>query len=147
MKLKEELIPAKNYLDSVRIAKKDAVDKAYRIDEIKTTSKKLIASYELATGGSGKKSDMSGYLALIEEAVEAQTVAMQIYIKKQKEIQDCIDKLNVNMNVRHVLSMRYISFQKWSSIAKAMDNCSIRHIYRLHNEGLEAVLKKIFYKK
>ena len=51
---------AKKYLDSVREAKLNAVDIAYRVKELKTTSKKLIAVYQMeSVGGTNKKMDIS----------------------------------------------------------------------------------------
>lgn len=140
---KANLEMAKKYLDSVREAKLNAVDIAYRVKELKTTSKKLIAVYQMeSVGGTNKKMDISDYVAKIEEEVAKQLKAMQIYSKKEQEIRECIENLNVEDKIKRILSMRYLSFQKWKDIAKIY-NYSINHVYRLHIQGLKNVLKYI----
>ena len=140
---KTNLEMAKKYLDSVREAKLNAVDIAYRVKELKTTSKKLIAVYQMeSVGGTNKKMDISDYVAKIEVEVAKQLKAMQIYSKKEQEIRECIEALEVEDKVKRVLSMRYLSFLKWSNIA-IMCNCSIRYVYKLHTLGLKKVLKNL----
>lgn len=137
---KANLEMAKKYLDSVREAKLNAVDIAYRVKELKTTSKKLIAVYQMeSVGGTNKKMDISDYVAKIEEEVAKQLKAMQIYSKKEQEIRECIEALEVEDKVKRILSMRYLSFLKWSDIANVC-NCSIRYVYKLHILGLEKIL-------
>lgn len=137
---KANLEMAKKYLDSVREAKLNAVDIAYRVKELKTTSKKLIAVYQMeSVGGTNKKMDISDYVAKIEEEVAKQLKAMQIYSKKEQEIRECIEALDVEDKVKRVLSMRYLSFLKWVDIANVC-NCSIRYVYKLHILGLEKIL-------
>lgn len=139
---KANLEMAKKYLDSVREAKLNAVDIAYRVKELKTTSKKLIAVYQMeSVGGTNKKMDISDYVAKIEEEVAKQLKAMQIYSKKEQEIRECIEALEVEDKVKRVLSMRYLSFLKWSDIAEIC-KYSLAHVYRLHLKGLESILKK-----
>lgn len=139
---KANLEMAKKYLDSVREAKLNAVDIAYRVKELKTTSKKLIAVYQMeSVGGTNKKMDISDYVAKIEEEVAKQLKAMQIYSKKEQEIRECIEALEVEDKVKRVLSMRYLSFLKWVDIANVC-NCSIRYVYKLHILGLEAIVKR-----
>lgn len=138
---------AKKYLDSVREAKLNAVDIAYRVKELKTTSKKLIAVYQMeSVGGTNKKMDISDYVAKIEEEVAKQLKAMQIYSKKEQEIRECIETLEVEDKVKRVLSMRYLSFLKWSDIA-IVCNCSIRYVYKLHTLGLINICKLIISKR
>lgn len=140
---KENLEIAKRYLDSVREAKLNAIDIAYRVKELKTTSKKLIAVYQMeSVGGSNKKMDISDYIAKIDEEVDKQLKAMQIYAKKEQDVKECIDNLEVEDKVKRVLSMRYLSFLKWADIANAC-RYSLKHVYRLHSLGLEAVFIKI----
>ena len=137
---KANLEMAKKYLDSVREAKLNAVDIAYRVKELKTTSKTLIAVYQMeSVGGTNKKMDISDYVAKIEEEVAKQLKAMQIYSKKEQEIRECIEALDVEDKVKRVLSMRYLSFLKWVDIANVC-NCSIRYVYKLHILGLEKIL-------
>lgn len=138
---KENLEIAKKYLDSVREAKLNAIAIAYRVKELKTTSKKLIAVYQMeSVGGSNKKMDISDYVAKIDEEVSKQLKAMQIYAKKEQEVKECIDNLEVEDKVKRVLSMRYLSFLKWADIANVC-NCSIRYVYKLHILGLTKVTK------
>lgn len=144
---KANLEMAKKYLDSVREAKLNAVDIAYRVKELKTTSKKLIAVYQMeSVGGTNKKMDISDYVAKIEEEVAKQLKAMQIYSKKEQEIRECIEALEVEDKVKRVLSMRYLSFLKWSDIA-IVCNCSIRYVYKLHTLGLISICKLIISKR
>lgn len=144
---KANLEMAKKYLDSVREAKLNAVDIAYRVKELKTTSKKLIAVYQMeSVGGTNKKMDISDYVAKIEEEVAKQLKAMQIYSKKEQEIRECIEALDVEDKVKRVLSMRYLSFLKWSDIA-IVCNCSIRYVYKLHTLGLISICKLIISKR
>lgn len=144
---KANLEMAKKYLDSVREAKLNAVDIAYRVKELKTTSKKLIAVYQMeSVGGTNKKMDISDYVAKIEEEVAKQLKAMQIYSEKEQEIRECIEALEVEDKVKRVLSMRYLSFLKWSDIA-IVCNCSIRYVYKLHTLGLISICKLIISKR
>lgn len=140
---KENLEIAKRYLDSVREAKLNAIAIACRVKELKTTSKKLIAVYQMeSVGGNNKKMDISDYIVRIDEEVSKQLKAMQIYAKKEQEVKECIDNLEVEDKVKRVLSMRYLSFLKWADIANAC-RYSLKHVYRLHSLGLEAVFIKI----
>ena len=140
---KENLEIAKRYLDSVREAKLNAIAIAYRVKELKTTSKKLIAVYQMeSVGGNNKKMDISDYIVRIDEEVNKQLKAMQIYAKKEQEVKECIDNLEVEDKVKRVLSMRYLSFLKWADIASTC-NYSLNHVYRLHVLGLNSVLLKI----
>ena len=140
---KENLEIAKRYLDSVREAKLNAIAIACRVKELKTTSKKLIAVYQMeSVGGSNKKMDISDYIVRIDEEVNKQLKAMQIYAKKEQEVKECIDNLEIEDKVKRVLSMRYLSFLKWADIASTC-NYSLNHVYRLHVIGLNSVLTKI----
>lgn len=140
---KENLEIAKRYLDSVREAKLNAIAIAYRVKELKTTSKKLIAVYQMeSVGSSNKKMDISDYIVRIDEEVSKQLKAMQIYAKKEQEVKECIDNLEIEDKVKRVLSMRYLSFLKWADIASTC-NYSLNHVYRLHVIGLNSVLTKI----
>ena len=133
----------KRYLDSVRVAKFNVIVIACRVKELKTTSKKLISVYQMeSVGGSNKKMDISDYVAKIDEEVAKQLKAMQIYAKKEQEVKECIDNLEVEDKVKRVLSMRYLSFLKWADIASTC-NYSLNHVYRLHVIGLNSVLIKI----
>lgn len=140
---KENLEIAKRYLDSVREAKLNAIAIACRVKELKTTSKKLIAVYQMeSVGSSNKKMDISDYIVKIDEEVSKQLKAMQIYAKKEQEVKECIDNLEIEDKVKRVLSMRYLSFLKWADIASTC-NYSLNHVYRLHVIGLNSVLTKI----
>ncbi len=140
---KENLEIAKRYLDSVREAKLNAIAIACRVKELKTTSKKLIAVYQMESiGSSNKKMDISDYIVRIDEEVSKQLKAMQIYAKKEQEVKECIDNLEIEDKVKRVLSMRYLSFLKWADIASTC-NYSLNHVYRLHVIGLNSVLTKI----
>lgn len=140
---KENLEIAKRYLDSVREAKLNAIAIACRVKELKTTSKKLIAVYQMeSVGSSNKKMDISDYIVRIDEEVSKQLKAMQIYAKKEQEVKECIDNLEIENKVKRVLSMRYLSFLKWADIASTC-NYSLNHVYRLHVIGLNSVLIKI----
>ena len=140
---KENLEIAKRYLDSVREAKLNAIAIACRVKELKTTSKKLIAVYQMeSVGSSNKKMDISDYIVRIDEEVSKQLKAMQIYAKKEQEVKECIDNLEIEDKVKRVLSMRYLSFIKWADIASTC-NYSLNHVYRLHVIGLNSVLTKI----
>lgn len=140
---KENLEIAKRYLDSVREAKLNAIAIACRVKELKTTSKKLIAVYQMeSVGSSNKKMDISDYIVRIDEEVSKQLKAMQIYAKKEQEVKECIDNLEIEDKVKRVLSMRYLSFLKWADIANTC-NYSLNHVYRLHVLGLNSVLIKI----
>lgn len=140
---KENLEIAKKYLDSVREAKLNAIAIACRVKELKTTSKKLIAVYQMeSVGSSNKKMDISDYIVRIDEEVSKQLKAMQIYAKKEQEVKECIDNLEIEDKVKRVLSMRYLSFLKWADIASTC-NYSLNHVYRLHVIGLNSVLTKI----
>lgn len=140
---KENLEIAKRYLDSVREAKLNAIAIACRVKELKTTSKKLIAVYQMeSVGSSNKKMDISDYIVRIDEEVNKQLKAMQIYAKKEQEVKECIDNLEIEDKVKRVLSMRYLSFLKWADIASTC-NYSLNHVYRLHVIGLNSVLTKI----
>lgn len=140
---KENLEIAKRYLDSVREAKLNAIAIACRVKELKTTSKKLIAVYQMeSVGSSNKKMDISDYIVRIDEEVSKQLKAMQIYAKKEQEVKEFIDNLEIEDKVKRVLSMRYLSFLKWADIASTC-NYSLNHVYRLHVIGLNSVLTKI----
>lgn len=50
------------------------------------------------------------------------------------EVHECLNRMQ-GLEQRLVLTFRYIHFMRWEDIAKEM-NCSERHVFRLHKEGL-----------
>ena len=98
-----------------------------------------------SVGGTNKKWIISDYVVKIEEEVAKQLKAMQIYSKKEQEIRECIENLNVEDKIKRVLSMRYLSFLEWYEIANIC-NYSLNHIYRLHRLGLISFVNKLIWR-
>lgn len=131
---------AEKYLNQVYETRNNALTVAYQLAEMKQTSRKLIASYELMFGGTNNKYDMSKDIVRIEAKEKELQIKKEIWIEKAKEIEDCINNLPVDINVKRVLSLRYLSFQKWNKIKEEM--CySERHVMRLRAIGLKETAK------
>ncbi len=128
---------ARNYLSQVGTAQIKSVRLSTDLVELKTTSKKLIASYQLKAGQTSKKIDTSDLLENIELKQEQLQEAMQIWLKKRQEISNFINSLPVSENVCSVLFMHYVSLKPFKIIAKEL-NYSYGHVIKnLHQEGLE----------
>lgn len=132
---------AQEFLNQAYEARNNAVTIAYELAEMKKTSRKLVASFELIPGGANKY-DISNAIARIEIKTEELRKKQELWVEKTKIIEDCISNLPVNIKIKRVLSLRYLSFQKWNKIKEEM--CySERHVMRLHLLGLEATAKKL----
>ncbi len=132
---------AEKFLNQAYEARSNAVTIAYELSEMKKTSRKLVASFELIPGGTHKY-DISNDIARIEIKTEELRQKQELWIEKTKVIEKFINNLSVDIKVKRVLSLRYLSFQKWNKIKEEM--CySERHVMRLRSVGLEATAKII----
>lgn len=129
---------AREFLGQAYEARNNAIVLAYELAEIKQISKNLIASYELAFGGSNQKFDISTEIAKIEEKAGELQKQKDLWLDKMQEIEMFLDRLNLDAKTKKVLSLMYLSCQNAKKISREL--CySERHIRRIHFEGLKKV--------
>ena len=133
---------AKEYLEQVCTAKRKCQQLAYKIAEIKTSSKKLIAVYEMTPRGSNRKCDISDQLAIIEEKQNEMMAKYRYWIDQQVKIGNFIESLNISELTRSVLILRYIKTYRWEIIANEL-HISSAQVFRENKKGIEATAKKM----
>lgn len=133
---------AQKFLNQAYEARSTAIALAYELAEIKKTSRTLIASYQLTFGKTNQKYDISAKISKIEEKASELEKERNLWLAKIKEIEKFIKELDIDVKMKRILSLRYLSFQKWSVIQKEM-KYSRSHVMRMHKQGLEFVSDKL----
>lgn len=133
---------AQKFLNQAYEARSTAIALAYELAEIKKTSRTLIASYQLTFGKTNQKYDISAEISKIEEKASELEKERNLWLAKIKEIEKYIKELDIDVKMKRILSLRYLSFQKWSVIQKEM-KYSRSHVMRMHKQGLEFVSDKL----
>ena len=133
---------AQKFLNQAYEARSTAIALAYELAEIKKTSRTLIASYQLTFGKTNQKYDISAEISKIEEKASELEKERNLWLAKIKEIEKFIKELYIDVKMKRILSLRYLSFQKWSVIQKEM-KYSRSHVMRMHKQGLEFVSDKL----
>lgn len=133
---------ARKFLNQAYEARNTAIALAYELAEIKKTSRKLIASYQLTFGGTNQKCDISEEIMRIEEKANELEKERNLWLAKVKEVEMFIKELDIDVKTKRILSLRYLSFQKWNVISSEM-KYSERHVMRLHLLGLKFVSDKL----
>nr|DAR31484.1 MAG TPA: Protein of unknown function (DUF1492) [Caudoviricetes sp.] len=133
---------AQEFLNQAYEARNNAVTIAYELAEMKKTSRILIASYQLTFGKTNQKYDISAEISKIEEKASELEKERNLWLAKVKEIETFIKELDIDVKMKRILSLRYLSFQKWSVIQKEM-KYSRSHVMRMHKQGLEFVSDKL----
>lgn len=123
------------------------LNQAYEMDRqiriILRKVEKLRASLEYrspsldSSGGGGNADRMPDTVSKIIEYEKKAEELKAIYIAKYIEIEKVIASVEDPV-LREVLERRYLLYDKWESIAGAM-NRDLRWIYRLHGKALETV--------
>lgn len=133
---------AQKFLNQAYEARSTAIALVYELAEIKKTSRTLIASYQLTFGKTNQKYDISAEISKIEEKASELEKERNLWLAKIKEIEKFIKELDIDVKMKRILSLRYLSFQKWSVIQKEM-KYSRSHVMRMHKQGLEFVSDKL----
>lgn len=133
---------AQKFLNQAYEARSTAIALAYELAEIKKTSRTLIASYQLTFGKTNQKYDISAEISKIEEKASELEKERNLWLAKVKKIETFIKELDIDVKMKRILSLRYLSFQKWSVIQKEM-KYSRSHVMRMHKQGLEFVSDKL----
>lgn len=133
---------AQKFLNQAYEARSTAIALAYELAEIKKTSRTLIASYQLTFGKTNQKYDISAEISKIEEKASELEKERNLWLAKIKEIEKFIKELDIDVKMKRILSLRYLSFKKWSVIQKEM-KYSRSHVMRMHKQGLEFVSDKL----
>lgn len=133
---------AQKFLNQAYEARSTAIALAYELAEIKKTSRTLIASYQLTFGKTNQKYDISAEISKIEEKASELEKERNLWLAKIKEVEKFIKELDIDVKMKRILSLRYLSFQKWSVIQKEM-KYSRSHVMRMHKQGLEFVSDKL----
>lgn len=130
------------YLKQVEEAKNEAIKASYTLEEVKTTSKKLIAKYQLCIGSSNNIN------SIVEERYERQEKAVDILLKKMLywenkviEIRNFIESLNITSREKTILTLKYVCNKSSHEIGDIL-GLSVRHINRIHIATLKALLKQ-----
>ena len=80
-------------------------------------------------------SDLSGYVALLDEEERRYMKARYERIRICRDISDKIERMD-NEDEKDVLMYRYIKLMKWEDICVKMGH-SWQHIHRIHRKALE----------
>lgn len=80
-------------------------------------------------------SDLSSYMAKVDELEKKILKKRYKRLQKQQEIRNRIEKME-DENEKDVLTYRYLRGMKWEDIAVKM-NIGYRHILRIHGKALE----------
>lgn len=134
------------YLKQVEDAKNEAIKASYTLEEIKTTSKKLIAKYQLCIGSSN---DIN---SIVEERYEKQEKAVAVLLKKMVywenkivEIRNFIENLNITSREKTILTLKYICNKNNHEISDIL-GLSIRHVNRMHMIIIKTLVKQNLFK-
>ncbi len=84
---------ARNFLEQVGAARRKSLRLSIDLAELKTTSKKLVATYQIQFGSTGKKYDTSDIIEKIEHKQEELKDAMNIWLEKRQKIAEFINSL------------------------------------------------------
>lgn len=108
----------------------------------KTTSRKLIATYEMMPRGSSK-SDISDHIVKMEQLQDECLMHYRQLMDKIEEICRFVENLDVDPISRRILVLRYISRYRWEYIAKELHYADVRQVHRKHGKALQAAQKKL----
>lgn len=127
---------AKEYLNQVRKIDKRLVITLRKVEKLRSSLEYRSPSLEGSSGG-GNADRMPDTVSKIIEYEKKAEELKAIYIAKYIEIEKVIASVEDPV-LREVLERRYLLYDKWESIAGAM-NRDLRWIYRLHGKALETV--------
>ena len=137
---------AKQYLLQAKYAKQKCIQISYKLAEIKTDSRKLIAMYQMNMGGSGIKNDINNKIIEMETQETKLETAMIKWTKTQNEIEHFIDKLELpqeDEHLRTLLLLKYVRFISFTEIAFKLGYSYDYTIKKLHVKSLKIVAKKL----
>lgn len=104
--------------------------------------KKITTTYKnIPPSGTRKVDGIQSTIANIMDLKTEINEKIDEFVDLQREIMHVIDKVP-NSKHRTLLTNRYLNFQAWELIAIEM-GYSVHHVYKLHNEALDVVVKFI----
>lgn len=124
----------KQYLMQYKELKKKATRLEESINELRIN--KMFPSVVTSDMPSAhNKTDLSDYMAALDEKIQELVTARYKVIEKYTEIYRRIELME-NENERMVLTYRYLRNYTWEKIAEKM-NYNVRSIYKLHGRALK----------
>lgn len=124
----------KQYLSQYKELKKKAARLEESINELRIN--KMFPSLVTSDMPSAhNRSDLSDYMAVLDEKIQELVTARYKAIEKYTEIYRHIELME-NENERMVLTYRYLRSYTWEKIAEKM-NFDVRHIFRIHGSALK----------
>lgn len=137
---------AKQYLLQAKYARQKCIQISYKLAEIKTDSRKLIAMYQMNIGDSGIKNDISNKIIEMEEEEAKLEKAMIKWTRIQTGIEHFINKLEIpreDEHLRTLLLLKYVRFIGFTEIAFKLGYSYDYTIKKLHIKSLKIVAKKL----
>lgn len=143
---------AKQFLRQVEFARQKCIQILYKLAELKTTSKNLIANYDLNIGGGSGSVDISGQVVKIDAQQKALEKAMTRWSTKRDEVDRFILALEIPEDkeyLRTLLLLKYVALVDFTEIAYKLGFSYNYVIRKLHVKALELVEKnlKLYTKK
>lgn len=124
----------KEYLQSYGAALRAEAVMEEEIQELRRSKMEPAAKLDGMPVGSFTISDLSGYMAKVDELLKEMTEMMEQRIDLRKEIIHKIEEMN-DETEKLVLRLRYIHMLKWEDVAEKM--CySWKGIHKVHERAL-----------
>ena len=124
----------KQYLHRYQDAKRRAALLLEQIEELRSIKTSPVSICDGMPHGNGT-SDLSGYVARLDELLQELEAEREIQMIVFREIKNQIDQVE-NSNEKEILTRRYILGQNWGKIADEMEY-GYRQILRIHGFALK----------
>lgn len=132
--------PAKEYLQSVRMARFEVQRCRRKMEELRNECESITAQMTGMPGGGGDLHKDGAWAALADQ-VSALSVLYKEALQQEQEVEAFINRLSSSQH-RMVLKLRYLDLLSWSRVrdemAKSGDSYELRHVYRIHGDALIA---------
>lgn len=124
----------KQYLHRYQDAKRRAALLLEQIEELRSSKTSPISVCDGMPHGN-RTSDLSGYVARLDELLRELEAEREIQMIAFREIKNQIDQVG-NSNEKEILTRRYILGQNWTKIADEMEY-GYRQVLRIHGFALK----------
>ncbi len=112
-----------------------------RLAEKRSIAAKVTPAYSLTPGGSGSGKTMENAIVRIVEQEQRINNSLAKLTQQEAEVEALVELLP-DGPMKIVLRRRYLNYQKWEAIEKAM-SYSYQHVHRLHGQGLIMLLNRV----
>lgn len=133
MPISEENEEKKRYLNGYRYCKRREAQLVQQIADLRSQRMNPSIQNDGMPHGNAH-SDLSGYVARLDELISQLEHERELAVKQYKEIHDQIHKMQDGVE-KEVLERQYLMGETWEQIAVQM-NYTYRHVIRLHGMAL-----------